>query len=123
MIVSSLLGSLTAAQEPTVTFRSGAEAVTVSAVVKDRFGKVIKNHKKTDFELIDSGTARQITDFYSGDSAVSLAVVLDISGSMSISGNMNRAREAVNIALSSLQSGRDEAALYTFDSALQQVRP
>jgi VWFA-related protein len=123
VVVSSFLGGRTAAQEPTVTFRSGAEAVTVSAVVKDRFGKVIKNLKKTDFELIDSGSARQITDFYSGDSAVSLAVLLDISGSMSISGNMDRAREAVNVAVSSLQSGRDEAALYTFDSALQQVRP
>ena len=117
------LAASVVAQEPTATFRSGAEAVTVSAVVKDRRGRVIKGLKKTDFELLDSGFGRQITDFYAGDSAVSLAVLLDISGSMAVGGNMDRARQAVDVALTNLQTGRDEAALYTFDSALQEVTP
>jgi VWFA-related protein len=95
----------------------------VSAIVRDRRGKVIKDLKKADFELIDSGSVREITDFYSGDAAVSLAVLLDISGSMAVGGNMERAREAVNVALANLQDGRDEASLYTFDSQLQEVRP
>jgi VWFA-related protein len=71
--------------------------------------------------LIDSGVARKIDDFYFGDAAVSLGVLLDISGSMDVGGNMARAREAVNLALSNLQADRDEAALFTFDSALVEV--
>jgi VWFA-related protein len=35
---------------------------------------------------------------------------------------MERARQAVNVALGNLQEGRDEAALFTFDSGLQEVR-
>src|SRR5918993_3441826 len=94
--------------QPNITFKSGVEAVTVSAIVRTQRGKVIKDLKKSDFELIDSGTARQINDFYFGDAAVSLGVLLDISGSMDVGGNMARAREAVNLALSNLQKDRDE---------------
>jgi Ca-activated chloride channel homolog len=110
-----------AAPQPTITFKSGVEAVTVSAIVRNSRGKVIKNLQKQDFELIDSGVAAQINDFYFGDAAVSLGVLLDISGSMDVGGNMARAREAVNIALGNLQKDRDEAALFTFDSALVEV--
>jgi Ca-activated chloride channel family protein len=110
-------------QEPTVTFRSGVEAVTVSAIVRDARGRVIKDLKKSDFQVIDSGTPRQITDFYVGASAVSLGVLLDISGSMSVGGNMERARQAVNVALGNLRSHQDEASLFTFDSELKEVRP
>lgn len=109
--------------DPTITFKSGVEAVTVSATVHDRHGRVIKNLKKSDFEIVDSGTSRAIVDFYSGDTAVSLAVLLDISGSMAVGGNMERARQAVDVALSSLQTGRDEAALFTFDTQLQEAHP
>ena len=110
-----------AAPQPTVTFKSGVEAVTVSAIVRNQRGKVIKNLQKHDFELIDSGVATRINDFYFGDAAVSLGVLLDISGSMDVGGNMARAREAVNLALGELQQDRDEAALFTFDSSLVEV--
>ena len=110
-----------AAPQPTITFKSGVEAVTVSAIVRDRRGKVVKNLKKSDFELLDSGTPRAIDDFYAGDAAVSLGILLDISGSMDVGGNMARARQAVDLALTNLQQDRDEAALFTFDSALQEV--
>jgi VWFA-related protein len=109
------------AQQPTITFKSGIEAVTVTAIVRNRRGKVIKDLTKSDFELIDSGVSRQINEFYFGDAAVSLGVLLDISGSMDVGGNMARAREAVNLALSNLQQDRDEAALFTFDSTLAEV--
>ena len=43
-------------------------------------------------------------------------MLLDISGSMAVGGNMDRAREAVAVATMNLRSGKDEAALFTFDS-------
>lgn len=110
-------------QSPAATFKSGVEVVSVTAAVRDGKGRVVRNLAKSDFLVIDSGYTRPILDFYSGESAVSLAILLDISGSMGVGGNMDRARDAVRVVLSHLQSRGDEAALYTFDSKLQEVVP
>jgi len=110
-----------AEQTPTITFKSGIEAVTVTVAVRDQHGKVIRDLKKSDFEVIDTGLPRQIRDFYVGDSPISLAVLLDISGSMAVGGNMVRARDAVSVAMTNLRDRNDEAALFTFDTKLQQV--
>jgi VWFA-related protein len=107
--------------EPQATFKSGVEAVTVSAAVRDGRGRVIQGLKVTDFQVLDGGFPVQISDFYAGESPISLAVLLDISGSMAVGGNMARAREAVNIATMGLRDASDEAALFTFDSKLVQV--
>jgi Ca-activated chloride channel family protein len=104
-----------------VTFKSSVDVVSVSASVRDSRGKVVRNLKKADFEVYDTGVRREIRDFQSGESAVSLAVLLDISGSMSVGGNMDRAREAVGVAMTNLRNRSDEAALFTFDSELQEV--
>jgi len=109
------------AQVPAATFKSGVEVVTVTAAVRDGRGKVVRNLKKADFQVMDEGFSRPIQDFYSGDSAVSVAILLDISGSMGVGGNMDRARAAVQTVLAQLRSKGDEAALYTFDSKLQEV--
>jgi len=110
-----------ARQEPLATFKSGVEVVTVSVAVRDDEGKVIQNLTKSDFELIDSGFKREIKDFFVGDSPISLALLLDISGSMAVGGNIERAREAIAVATMNLRSNTDEAALFTFDSELREV--
>ena len=110
-------------QTPAGTFKSGVELVTVTAAVRDARGRVVRDLKKSDFVVVDSGFSRPIQDFYAGDSAVSVAILLDISGSMGVGGNMDRAREAVRLVLAHLQTRGDEAALYTFDSKLQEVVP
>ena len=107
--------------QPQVTFKSGVEVVTVSASVRDGRGRVVQGLKASDFEVIDKGIPRQIRDFYVGESAISLAVLLDISGSMAVGGNMDRARDAVAMATMNLRDKGDEAALFTFDSKLAQV--
>ena len=108
-------------QQPQVTFKTGVEVVSVSATVRDRRGRIVTNLAKSDFEVLDDGVPRQIKDFHSGDAPISLAVLLDISGSMSVGGNMDRAREAVSVTMMNLRDRSDEAALYTFDSELQEV--
>ena len=108
-------------QTPAGTFKSGVELVTVTAAVRDAKGHVVRDLKKSDFTVVDSSFSRPIKDFYAGESPVSVAILLDISGSMGVGGNMDRAREAVRVVLSHLQSQGDEAALYTFDSKLQEV--
>src|SRR5262245_17205547 len=115
--------AIPASQTPQATFRSGVEVVTVSASVRDRRGRVVKDLRRNDFEVLEDGNRREIRDFFPGDAAISLAVLLDISGSMAVGGNIDRAREAVKLAIGHLQNGRDEAAMFTFDNELQEIRP
>ena len=109
------------AQAPQATFKSGVDLVTITVSVRGRNGRVVRDLTKADFNVIDSGEPAAIRDFYAGDSPISLAILLDISGSMSVSGNMDRAREAVAVATMSLRNDSDEAALFTFDSELREV--
>src|SRR6186713_3228003 len=108
-------------QTPQATFKSGVALVTVSVAVRTENGRVVRDLQRSDFTVIDAGQPTQIKDFYVGDSPISLAILLDISGSMAVGGNMDRAREAVGVAMMNLRSDKDEAALFTFDSELREV--
>src|SRR5262245_19880962 len=93
------------AQPP--TFKAGVDLVSVSVVVKNNKGKPVTGLARKDFELFDAGRMKSITDFRSEASDVSVAVLLDTSGSMHISGKWNAAREAVGRLAGELQHGRD----------------
>jgi VWFA-related protein len=108
-------------QEPTITFKTGVELVTVTAAVRDRRGRIVRDLQSADFEVLDTGAVREMRDFYSGEAPISLALLLDVSGSMSVAGNIDRARHAIALAMSMLNGEQDEAALFTFDSKLQEV--
>src|SRR5688572_29164814 len=81
-------GQVPPPQDAQPTFRSSVELVTVTVAVRDGRGRVIKDMKQADFEVFDSGSPVKIKDFYAGDAPISLAILLDISGSMSVSGNI-----------------------------------
>lgn len=108
-------------QAPQAVFKSGVDLVTVSVSVRTENGRVIRDLQKSDFTVTDAGRQAEIKDFYVGDSPISLAILLDISGSMAVGGNMDRARDAVSVATMTLKAQSDEAALFTFDSELRQV--
>jgi Ca-activated chloride channel family protein len=120
-LLSAQTPSRGSAEQPQATFKSGIDLVTVSVAVRTENGRVVRDLQKSDFTVLDSGESAKILDFYAGDSPISLAILLDISGSMAVGGNMDRAREAVTVATMSLRGDADEAALFTFDSQLQQV--
>ncbi|MDA1183931.1 MAG: VWA domain-containing protein [Acidobacteria bacterium] len=104
-----------------VVFRAGIDVVTLSAAVRDGSGQVVRNLERTDFQVLDTGIERGISDFHAGDAPVSLGVLLDISGSMALGDNIDRARGAVDIAMGMLSGTGDEAALYTFDATLAEA--
>ena len=105
------------------TFKSGVDLVTVTATVRDRKGRLVKGLAAQDFEVLDRGVRRAITEFRAEPTPVSLAILFDISGSMRTADRMSAARFAAHHVLSWLEPGRDEAALFTFDSRLHQVAP
>lgn len=110
-------------RDPAPTFRSGVEMVTVRVSVRDRNGRIVRDLSRDDFRLIDSGFGRPIESVFASDSALSVAVLVDISGSMAIDRNIDRARRAVEALVDSLHSGRDELALFTFDTVLREIAP
>lgn len=118
---SALSAQTAPPRESQATFKAGVDLVTVTVAVRSANGRVVRDLQKTDFTVVDTGRPAKILDFYSGDSPISLAILLDISGSMAVGGNIDRAREAVTVATMSLRTQTDEAALFTFDSELQQL--
>jgi len=111
-----------AAQTPSVpTFRSKVDLVRVTAIVRDRKGRFVQALAARDFEVFDGGALRPIVDFGYDSDAISLALLFDASGSME--GRMRDAREAASHVLGWLDASRDEAAIYTFDTHLDEIVP
>jgi VWFA-related protein len=110
-------------QDPRPTFTGGVDLVSVSVVVKNQKGRPVTGLSRKDFELFDSGRLKDISDFRAEASAVSVAVLLDTSGSMRISGKWSAARDAAKTLASELEQGRDHIALFAFDNELHVVQP
>ena len=103
------------------TFRSAIDVVTIQASVRDRRGRVVSGLTATDFEVRDNGQLRPILSLRSDRrSPLSLAILVDMSGSMKISPKIAMARQAYDSVLAQLRSGQDEVALFTFDASLHE---
>jgi VWFA-related protein len=125
MGVSARPGQLNAQAPPSPeaapVFKSGVDLVRVSAVVRHRKGRFVTDLSQSDFEVIDDGEAKEITDFRHDLAGVSVALLVDASGSMKA--NLGNAREAATHVLSWLDAERDEAAVFTFDTELEEIAP
>ena len=121
--LGALVDGHAAQEQAPPTFKTGVDLVSVSVVVKNQKGRPVTGLSRKDFELFDAGRVKAITDFRAEASEVSVAVLLDTSGSMHISGKWNAARDAVAKLAGELQHGRDHIALFTFDNELHVVQP
>jgi Ca-activated chloride channel family protein len=107
-------------QENVPTFKSGIDLVRVSATVRDQKGRFVKDLTLKDFEVRDGGELRTIADFRRDGAAISVALLFDVSGSME--NTLTVARESAMHLLSWLGPD-DEAAIFTFDTRLEEVTP
>jgi Ca-activated chloride channel family protein len=123
MTLLPLSGWAQEAAEKQATFRSGVDLVTVSATVRDGKGRLVKDLTQKDFEVIDRGERRTISEFRSERAPLSLAILFDVSGSMDTADRSLAAKFAAHHLLNQLQEGRDEAGLFAFDSRLREVAP
>ncbi|HEX2343687.1 MAG TPA: VWA domain-containing protein [Vicinamibacterales bacterium] len=99
-------------------FRSSVDLVTIQASVRDNKGRPMKGLRPVDFEVRDNGQVRPILSLRADlRSPISLAILVDMSGSMSIAYKIDMARQAYDSILSQLRTG-DEVALFAFDSEL-----
>jgi Ca-activated chloride channel family protein len=106
---------------PVATFKSSVDLVRISAVVRDHKGRFVQDLSAHDFEVLDGGERRAITDFRTDFAGVSIALLFDVSGSMQA--KLTPAREAAEHVLSWLEPVRDEAGIFTFDTRLQEMTP
>jgi VWFA-related protein len=124
VLSSAYLGPLAArraADQPQQTFRASADLVTIQASVRDGRGRVLSGLTPADFEIRDNGELRQILSLRADrQSPLSLALLVDMSGSMRVSEKVAMARQAFASLLAQLRHGQDEAAVFTFDSALHE---
>jgi Ca-activated chloride channel homolog len=112
-----------APQDSRPTFRAGIARVTLNVVVRDGRGRPIPGLKLADFQVFDEGQLVGISDFRPEDQPISIAVVIDTSGSMRLSDRMARARQAAQMLAAGLRQGQDEMALFTFDLNLHERTP
>jgi Ca-activated chloride channel family protein len=119
-----LAGILQAQPAPAVIFRTSVDLVPVVATVRDETGQLVTGLHKKDFWVEDDGVWRPIKGFSEDDSApVSLALLVDESGSMRENGALTRA--TVNALLAALGvSGTvgDRVALLGFDSSVHELQ-
>jgi VWFA-related protein len=132
VIAASLAGSTgTGASSPQTPggqasprFRSSADVVTIQASVRSNRGRPIQDLTAADFEVLDNGRVTPILSLrFDLRSPVSLAILVDMSGSMVIGSKIAMARQAFDSVLSQLTHGQDEVAVFTFDAALHERRP
>lgn len=103
------------------TFRSALDLVTIQASVRDARGRTISGLSTADFEVRDNGQLRPILSLHSDrQSPVSLAILVDMSGSMRVGSKIALARHAFDSVLSQLRDGEDEVAAFAFDSSLHE---
>lgn len=118
-------GTLTNTQSPAgqapATFRSATDVVTIQASVRDSRGRVVGGLTPSDFEVRDNGQLRPILELRADlRSPITLAILVDMSGSMNVGPKIALARQAFDAVLKQFRPGEDEAALFTFDSALHE---
>jgi len=112
------------AQEPqsrSPKYTASVDIVSVTAVVRDRKGRFVRDLERDDFVVAEAGQQRSILDFRSeADGPVKLALLFDVSGSMRLGSKVVDARQAAEHFFSSLRP-TDQAAIFAFDSRLGRV--
>jgi Ca-activated chloride channel homolog len=127
LVAATVSGATVSAQQaapgapPAATFTSSVDLVRVSAVVRDRKGRFVRDMSIRDFVILDDGVDRPIAEFRPESSPVSVALLFDVSGSMEA--RIGQARETAEHLLSWMNLEGDEAAIYTFDTRLEEVTP
>lgn len=106
---------------PQATFRSSVNVVSVTAVVKDRKGKFVRDLQQRDFTVIEEGHEKRLLDFRAEtDGPVKLGLLVDASGSMRVGNRVTDANATARHLFSALRPA-DQAALFSFDTQLDRV--
>jgi Ca-activated chloride channel family protein len=93
------------------------DVISLTVTVTDERGRLISGLSKDDFEVFEDQVRQEISHFSSADSPLSVAVIFDLSGSMSEK-KMERAREALRRFIQTSHQ-QDEYSLIGFNQQPQ----
>jgi VWFA-related protein len=100
-------------------FRSRVDLVSVTAVVRDRHGRVVRSLTRDDFEVLEDGQRVPILDLQADNAGpASVALLVDGSGSMRLGAAIDGSRRISEALLNGLDASKDTAALFSFDTRL-----
>jgi Ca-activated chloride channel homolog len=77
-----LLAAVLAGAAQSVQFRTAVDTVAVYVTVTDREGRLVPDLTREDFRILDNGRPAEITTFSNEIQPITVAVMLDMSGSM-----------------------------------------
>jgi Ca-activated chloride channel family protein len=90
-------------------------AITIAVTVQDRGGRYINNLAEKDFSVTENNEKRTITYFkHDFEGPLSLAVLLDVSGSMAVQNKLAEAKRELRDFVNDVLSPRDELSLLIF---------
>ena len=122
-LLAGLFPRLAVAQldQPQATFKSSVDVVSVTAVVRDKKGRVVRTLTPNDLVVTDAGSPRAIMSMQADDqSPASVALLVDGSGSMSLV-SATVSQGICETILANLRQN-DLAALMSFDTRLLTLR-
>lgn len=111
--ILAALSAISASQQP--SFRSGVQTVVIHSTVKDENGRLVPGLTQDQFEVFDNGQPAQITAFSNEAQPITVALMLDMSGSMMT--QVFRVRDSTLHFIEALQPA-DRARIGTFGSEI-----
>ncbi len=113
--VAALAWPVAAQQSQAPTFRAGVQTVPIYATVLDKAGRLVPDLARDDFEVFDNGKAQELTLFKSDVQPISVIVMLDTSGSMTM--NLELLKDAAESFVIRLLPD-DKARIGNFDDKI-----
>src|SRR5262245_2890958 len=108
---------------PQATFKSSVDLVSVTAIVRDKKGRVVRTLTPNDLVVTDAGNPRTIVGMQADDQMpASIALLVDGSGSMRLGVATMSSQQICEMILANLRRDKDLAALMSFDTRLLTLR-
>jgi Ca-activated chloride channel family protein len=123
LLLSAGTAAAQTSEAPVATFKAGVDLVSVSAVVRDKKGRVVRSLQPKDFSVAEDGKERKIVSIQADVNApASIAFLVDASGSMALGTARRSYRHICDWVLATLNKQKDDAALLSFDTRLITMR-
>ena len=114
-VIAAFAAAGVSAAVPQVLFRAGVQTVAVYATVRDRDHHLVTARTKAAVQVFDAGKRTEITVFSSEPQPLSVAIMLDMSGSMT--GTYDELRRSVLAFVDALRP-EDRARIGTFGTEI-----
>ncbi len=122
VVAAATLG-VAAQSAPRAIFRAAQDLVSVAVVVRSPDGRLVRDLRAADFEVLDCGVPQKILQFESATEAdARVALLIDASGSMGVGGKRARSRLAADFLMAGFHPA-DEATVFSFDSRVRRLTP